>query len=161
MNKEKKSADQRRIAQMDRAAAHLLKLVQSKETSEAQKARLFAQCLAWQKARSELLPSEVGGKLKEMQRVIQSKGNSRDDPFGPGPGRGPGRPKPNPSRTSDLDGKAIRRIIRSLPSYSRGPGGDPESAQCEGGSAAGDDGGNGADRSGDVDGNDASVVGGN
>lgn len=124
--KQGKTDDEKRVDHMDKVAATLLALVESPETSDAQKGRLFQQVLAWYKVRGKLVPSDEGGKLKEMTDGLKSKGGRRGRSAGSAPQRAG-------------DGKAIRAIIDSLPSYGGNAVRDPASPERPSGSAPGDD----------------------
>ncbi len=119
-----KTETQLRIEKMDRAAEALLRLIENEKTSEQQKGRLFAQVMAWEKVRKTLVPSDDGGKIKEMAHGL--KNGKRD-------------------RSTDLerkrvrDGHAIEKIIRDLPSFDRGTRGDPATPERTSGSADSND----------------------
>lgn len=141
------------IERMDRVAGALLTIVETEGTSEQQKGRLFAQCLAWYKVRPTLVPSGEGNKLKEMENAIGKAGGGKR-------GGSTGRAGKSGAAASP-DGRKIAAIIKNLPKpgQDRDSGradGDTEDPQREGGSDAGDGGvirlnggGNGA---GDADG---------
>lgn len=150
---EEKTELEKRLEKMDKAAEALLKLIESPETTDLQKGRLFAQVMAWEKVRPTLIPSNEGGRLEEMSHGVKSKGGSGAGNNGRGTGaRRPGK-----------DGRAIRDIIKTLPKFGGGssaaiaaddrtPDGDSQGAQREGGSLDSDGrrlpahrGGNGAE----------------
>lgn len=127
------------IQKMDATADKLLALVNDEKTSDTQRGRLFAQLLSYYKLRKTLIPSEEGNGLQEMTNVLKSQGGERS---------GSGGTKPRHGNASK-DGKAIRSIIRSLPTYSRRAGGDQAHPELPDGSAPRNDGSDGADRGGD------------
>ena len=123
----KEEATAKLVARMDGVADALLALIGKKETSDAQKGRLFTTVQSWMKLRQTLVPSGEGDKLKEMGDAIKSTG------------RGGKRNSRGSDRTAE-DGKAIAAIIRKLPKpgNARAADGDTKGAKREGG------GGNGA-----------------
>jgi hypothetical protein len=139
-----KNEVQARLDRMDKVADSLLKLIESEETDEAQKGRLFAQVMAWYKLRKSLVPPEEGGKLKEMKDVL-TKDRSRN-------------------RVSERaisrarEGHAIEKIIRQLPAVDRGLGGDQAHSQRPGGGAPGNGSGVRVDGVGNVDRDDDGAV---
>ena len=130
MADEKQDATAKLVARMDAVADALLKIVESENTSDVQKGRLFSQVLAWTKARKDLMPSGDGDKLKDMSDAIKSKGSGRKGNTGRG----------NSDRTA-ADGKAIAAIIKRLPKPGSGgaAAGDKAGAEREslGGNGAG------------------------
>lgn len=133
-DEQEKTDGEQRIAHMDRVAKKLLELIESDSTSEAQKGRLFAQVLAYEKVRSNLIPPDDGGKLRSMGDELKSGIGSRSSKRS--------NPGPNASPREDRarDGHKIRKIIASLPSYGRDTSGDSKDSKRKNGSDIGDGG---------------------
>lgn len=124
------------VARMDRVAGVLLDIVEKDSTSEAQKGRLFAQCLNYCKVRPLLVPSGEGSKLEEMKNAIKSSSHKRNGSTGQHSGA------VAKSRT-ETDGRAIAQIIKSLPkpAHTRSAGRDSENTVGASGGGNGDGGG--------------------
>jgi len=129
------------VKRMDGVADALLALIGKKETSDAQKGRLFTTVQSWMKLRQSLVPSGEGDKLKEMGYAIKSTGRR-------------GKRNTGSDRTTE-DGKAIAAIIRKLPrpGNARAADGDTKGAQRESVGSLGAGGGIPINGSGDVVGN--------
>jgi hypothetical protein len=95
------------IERMDKVANNLLDLIEGEEdkpaASDSQKGRLYGQVQNWLKMRKSLIPSEQGGRLKEIGHGL--KGGERN---GSG-GRGPGRPK-----GTSKDGRGILALAKKV-----------------------------------------------
>lgn len=117
-----------RIARMDRTANALLRLIENEKTTATQKGRLFAQVLNYYKLRGTLIPSDEGGKLKEMTYGIAKSsgrsGSSRADRAG--------------SSDASGDGAAIHKLIASLPSFADASGGNTKGIVRKGNGYGGD-----------------------